>query len=45
MVVSCWLFLNKLYYDARIHEHHAAMLSDAWSLLSLSLRLLFFSSA
>jgi len=22
MVASCWLFLNDLYYDARIHEHH-----------------------
>jgi len=21
MVASCWLFLNNLYYDARIHEH------------------------
>jgi hypothetical protein len=23
MVVSCWLFLNNLYYDARIHEHQS----------------------
>jgi len=21
MVAPCWLFLNDLYYDARIHEH------------------------
>jgi len=21
MVASCWLFLNDLYYNARIHEH------------------------
>jgi hypothetical protein len=21
MVTSCWLFLNDLYYDARIQEH------------------------
>jgi hypothetical protein len=25
MVASCWLFLNNLYYDARIHEHQVPL--------------------
>ena len=26
MVASCWLFLNDLYYDARIQEHQVPRL-------------------
>jgi hypothetical protein len=28
MVVSCWLFLDDLYHDARIHGHQNKLLLD-----------------
>ena len=30
MVASCWLFLNNLYYDARIREHQVALKSGVF---------------
>jgi len=35
MVASCWLFLNDLYYDARIQEHQVAFFLPVRCFLSV----------